>query len=269
MDKVLNFFSKLNLSEERANTIIAFVKRSINPVKKIFQVNVKGEAKSFVVKRQGLGPIVNDHGKFYVYAFIVDDEWEKYIALVKASSLSNEDLPVFVDNDNLLLRIDSGCETGQRFHDNTCECNQQLEEAMKMLNKKGEGIIVCIPNQDGRGKGIAAKLTTLALQDGFGLDTVTAAEIVAQIEKPITISIDDTTSTIDIRTYAGAIAILKFFNIPEGTRINLATNNPEKITAFNDNGYIIDNVSVIITPTEHTKKHLLAKQDRLGHKLFL
>jgi GTP cyclohydrolase II len=71
----------------------------------------------------------------------------------------------------------------------------------------------------------------------------------------------------DIRTYAGAICILKYFWVPYSRKINLATNNPRKANIFQENGYeIADYTPVLIEPNEHTAEHLKAKQQYLGHK---
>ncbi len=111
-----------------------------------------------------------------------------------------------------------------------------------------------IPHQDGRGMGISFKLATLWLQDTLGVDTVESASILAP------------GGVIDVRTYAGVVGILRFFGIPESSIINLASNNPKKAKVFEENGYKIgDFVPIVIEPTEHTQKHLKAKQDKLGH----
>ena len=71
---------------------------------------------------------------------------------------------------------------------------------------------------------------------------------------------------IDVRTYSGVIGILKYFDIPTTTKINLATNNPRKAGLFSENGYVVaDYTPVVIPATELTESHLRSKQEHLGH----
>jgi GTP cyclohydrolase II len=140
--------------------------------------------------------------------------------------------------------------------DNTCECREQLHETMQNIIDNEEGMIVHIPHQDGRGKGIPFKLATLFLQKELGLNTVESAAYLANKDK------------IDVRTYAGVVGVLKFFNIdPEITKINLATNNPDKLKVFEENGYTIDNTPLQIKPNDNTRHHLDAKKKYLEHNL--
>lgn len=137
----------------------------------------------------------------------------------------------------------------------TCECHDQLNLALKTLSEIGEGIIINIPHQDGRGMGLTFKLATLWIQDILGVNTVESASLLAP------------GGVIDIRTYSGAICILKFFGIPETCKINLATNNPKKAEVFAENGYaVVDYTPIVIEPNEYTKANLRAKQEYLGHK---
>jgi GTP cyclohydrolase II len=140
------------------------------------------------------------------------------------------------------------------FGDLTCECRDQLNRAIELICGIGEGIIVNIPFQDGRGMGLPFKLATLTLQDLLGVNTVESASMLA---------LD---SVIDVRTYAGVVGILKFFQIPTSCKIDLATNNPEKLRVFVENGYTIGERHYIsVEPTRLTEHHLNAKHDHLGH----
>ncbi|MDD4989687.1 MAG: hypothetical protein PHW31_00005 [Candidatus Pacebacteria bacterium] len=175
--------------------------------------------------------------------------------IVKAELDTAQLIPVFKDKDKIVLRIDSGCETGQVFGDLTCECREQLHLTLKTIAETGEGMIINIPHQDGRGMGLTFKLATLWMQDVLGVNTVESASLLAP------------GGVIDIRTYSGVICILKFFGIPETCKINLATNNPKKAEVFAENGFaVMDYIPIVIEPNENTKAHLVAKQEYLGHK---
>jgi len=126
---------------------------------------------------------------------------------------------------------------------------------MKTIEQVGEGMIINIPRQDGRGMGLTFKLATLWIQDVLKVNTVESATLLAP------------GGVIDVRTYSGVICILKFFDIPENRKINLATNNPEKAKVFAENGYtVVDYTPIVIEPNEHTELHLKAKQEYLGHR---
>jgi GTP cyclohydrolase II len=164
--------------------------------------------------------------------------------------------PIFSRKDQLVLRTDSGCETGQVFGDLTCECCEQLKLAMQTLTEVGEGMIINIPHQDGRGMGLTFKLATLWIQDALKVHTVESVSLLAP------------GGVIDVRTYSGVVCILKFFGVPSSCVINLATNNPEKVHVFGKNGYTVakDLIPMVIEPTEHTAHHLRAKEQYLNHK---
>lgn len=207
----------------------------------------------YSVERKGIGRIKTPQGSFLEYLFLINDQWQKYNVIVKAD-LDENLMPIFHNKNQLILRIDSGCETGQLFGDLTCDCSQQLFKAMQIINHVGEGLIINIPNQDGRGMTLGFKLATLTLQEELKLNTVESASILAP------------GGIIDVRTYAGVIAILKFFDVPTTCVINLASNNPEKALIFAENGYqVTDMFPVIIPPTDDTRHHLISKQKYLGH----
>lgn len=233
---------------------VELVKRSMRPEQLRIPINEDGQRRYYTVERRGLGPLITPHGTFWQYNFSIDDAWEKYSVLVKGEINEATLNPAFTNNDQLIVRTDSGCETGQMFHDQTCDCRDQLHLAMRTIEQVGEGMIINIPRQDGRGMGLTFKLGTLWLQKHLGVNTVQSAGLLAP------------DGVIDIRTYAGVIAVLKFFEIPETCVINLATNNPDKIQVFQANGYTVDTMSIVIDPTEHTAHHFAAKKQYLNHK---
>lgn len=243
-----------NMSAEEAGAFLELLKRSMEPFSRRFSVKENGITRYYAVERRGIGILKTEHGKFWQYNFAIDDQWEKYSVMVKAELDKDLLVPVFKNKDKLVLRTDSGCETGQVFGDLTCECHGQLHLALKTIEEVGEGMLINIPRQDGRGMGLTFKLATLWIQDVLGVNTVESASLLAP------------GGVIDIRTYSGVICILKFFGVPTTCRINLATNNPKKADVFAENGYTVaDYTPVVIEPNEHTKVHLQAKQD-LGHK---
>lgn len=246
-----------NMTREEVGEFLTIVQNGILPEAKIIPVTENGERRYFTVERRGVGPIMTAYGTFWMFDFTIDDQWQKYTVIVKARLDHKTFTPIFDDPTRLVLRTDSGCETGQMFGDLTCECGDQLRLAMEAIGQVGEGMIVNIPHQDGRGMGLPFKLGTLWLQEALGVHTIESASMLAP------------GGVIDVRTYSGVVAVLRFFGIPEECEINLATNNPKKARIFDENGYVLNDAftPVIAEPTEYTRAHLAAKEEFLGHKL--
>jgi GTP cyclohydrolase II len=228
-------------------------RRSMVVSEKRLEVLEFGKVLKLTVIREGVGPLKTKQGVFYHFNFTINDKWKKYSVLVRAE-LTPDFYPIFKDKQNLMMRTDSGCETGQLFGDKTCECRDQLHKCMKEINDIGEGIIIHIPRQDGRGLGLPFKLGTLRLQEELGLDTYEASYML------------DPNGSRDTRTYGGVVAILKFFEIPAETCINLRTNNAHKEAVLKENGYTVSPIGLAIDPTEDTIRHLRAKQTKMGHR---
>jgi len=148
------------------------------------------------------------------------------------------------------VRIHSECLTGDLFHSQRCDCGDQLDAAMTHV-AKSKGIVIYL-RQEGRGIGIVNKLKAYNKQDE-GMDT---------IEANIALGLE-----IDYRHYRNAIAILEELEI---THINLLTNNPEKIEAFDNSSItIIDRIPLDIKSNFHNHSYLKTKRDSLGHILDL
>lgn len=242
-----------NLTIREVQDILDRARQSMTTCMKRIDVSENGSINWYSVERKGVGKIKTNEGSFHEYLFHMNDMWNRYNVIVK-SDLDKNLQPVFKNAAKIVLRIDSGCETGQLFGDLTCECKDQLLKAMRTIEEIGEGIIINIPNQDGRGMTLGFKLATLTLQEELTLNTVESASMLAP------------GGVIDVRTYAGVIAILKFFEIPVTTVLSLASNNPKKALVFEENGYTItDMLPLVIPPTADTRRHLAAKQDYLGH----
>lgn len=152
----------------------------------------------------------------------VNDEWRDYYILY-IGLLDQNKMPNLAENNDkeIIVRIDSGCLTGMVFGDRTCDCHEQLSIAIDSAIENGIGFIIHIPSQDGRGMGIDFKLKTLDEQYYNHLNTVESAKKVSHLEN------------IDRRTYHGAVGCLKLLGVKLNMRLNIATNNPEKLKLLN------------------------------------
>ena len=90
-------------------------------------------------------------GEFDVvgYRSLVDDK--HHVAMVKGDVAGAHDV---------LVRVHSECLTGDVFHSLRCDCGEQLESALAMIEREGRGVLLYLA-QEGRGIGLLNKLTRL------------------------------------------------------------------------------------------------------------
>ena len=170
------------------------------------------------------------------------------------SNLTGEDFPVLVKGDldaetPSLVRIHSQCLTGDVFHSLKCDCGRQLQQAMRLIQEEGHGVII-YQQQEGRGIGITNKIRAYALQDA-GQDTV---------EANISLGFEA-----DLRQYECCADIIKQLGL---RRIRLMSNNPDKIAAVLRAGIeIVERVSIEVEPHEKSLSYMKTKKEKMGHLL--
>lgn len=148
-----------------------------------------------------------------------------------------------------LTRIHSQCLTGDTFTSLRCDCGEQLKKSMRIINKKGSGIILYL-NQEGRGIGLTNKIKAYNLQDK-GYDTVEANEALGFPK--------------DSRSYEIAADILKDLGV---SKIFLLTNNPDKADQLSKYGILVSKrVSLEIRPNKIDLDYLKVKKNKMNHHL--
>lgn len=180
------------------------------------------------------------YGRFELVPFQEIMNGKEHMALIKGD-LTLEDI--------VLTRIHSSCATGDLFGSLKCDCGEQLIEAMKMIEDNGSGIIVYL-QQEGRGIGLMNKMKAYKLQEE-GMDTIEANLHLGFAS--------------DEREYDVAAEILKNLEVK---KLNLLTNNPEKILGLEAYGIeVVKRVPLIIKSNAFNKFYLDTKENHMGHQL--
>jgi GTP cyclohydrolase II len=172
-------------------------------------------------------------GNFNVKAF---KEGEKEHLVIYAKKLEEEPI----------VRVHSECLTGDALGSLKCDCRDQLEYALKLINEQA-GMVIYL-RQEGRNIGLLNKINAYALQDK-GLNTIEANHQLG--------------FAADERTYEVVSFILDYFKIK---KIKLLTNNPDKINSING-VEISERLPIIMEANEHNVDYLGVKRDEMGHLL--
>ena len=177
-------------------------------------------------------------GFFSIIPFQEKKTGQEHIVLIKGKP---------EPGDNVLTRLHSACATGDLFGSLRCDCGDQLQKSMEIIQNEGKGIIIYL-QQEGRGIGLLNKIKTYKLQEQ-GMDTV---------EANIHLGFAP-----DERDYSTGAEILKTLGI---TKIRLLTNNPDKIENLEKHGIqVSERIPLVIGSNRFNTKYLRTKQERMGH----
>ncbi len=179
-------------------------------------------------------------GEFRAVCYVNDIDDYEHMALIKGNIDPETDV---------MVRVHSGCLTGDVFGSLRCDCGEQLKHAMAKVQEEGLGVILYL-QQEGRGIGLANKLKAYALQDK-GLDTV-EANLELGFEA-------------DLRDYGVGAQILADLGIK---RMRIMTNNPKKIVGLEGYGLeVTGRVPLEIEPKVENRRYLECKSEKMGHLL--
>lgn len=179
-----------------------------------------------------------EFGKFRLRVYR-DEQGDEPIALVSG----------FVDvSKPVNLRIHSACITSEVLGSCKCDCRQQLNQSLEYI-AANTGIVIYL-HQEGRGIGLGDKVRVYALQE-HGYDTIEANEMLGL--------------PIDGRRYDQAIDILRDLSVK---KVNLLTNNPEKIAALDQaNIEVVSRTPILGKTNPHSATYIETKRTKMGHLL--
>lgn len=180
-------------------------------------------------------------GDFELIAFSQRDTNDLHLALKKGE---------WKEGDPVLVRVHSSCFTGDILHSLRCDCGEQLEKAMQMVEAEGKGLVLYM-KQEGRGIGLLNKLRAYKLQEE-GHDTV---------EANLMLGFD-----MDQRDYGVGAQILRYLGV---TKMRLMTNNPKKRAGLDGYGLeVVENVPIEVCPNPYNEFYLKTKRDKMGHEIL-
>ncbi len=182
------------------------------------------------------------HGEFMLTPFRDMTTGLEHVVLTKGE---------WKEDEAILCRVHSSCMTGDIFGSLRCECGEQLNRAMQMIQHEGRGIIVYM-NQEGRGIGLMNKIRAYKLQEE-GEDTV---------EANIHLGFRP-----DERDYGVGAQILRAMG---AHKLRLMTNNPVKRVGLESYGIeIVENVPIEIQPNRWNERYMRTKKEKMHHDLKL
>lgn len=192
------------------------------------------------VTRDAEANLPTQFGEFKIYGYTNHLNNQEHVALVKDDG--SDKIP--------LIRVHSECLTGDIFHSLKCDCNQQLHEALRLINEHGKGALIYMRGHEGRGIGIVNKIKAYALQEQ-GQDTV---------EANVTLGFKP-----DLREYGAGAQIIRDLGF---NNFSLITNNPRKIVGLDGYGLTIhDIVKVKPEINEYNEKYMNTKKEKMCHMI--
>jgi GTP cyclohydrolase II len=175
----------------------------------------------------------------------------RYIVRVYADAHGKETVILYTEvldpAQPVLTRIHSECLTGDTLGSLQCDCGEQLERSLDMIQKSGNGALIYL-RQEGRGIGLFEKIQSYQLQHK-GFDTFEANVILGH--RP------------DERTYEWAKTALADLGV---NSIQLLTNNPSKVSEIAKLGITVtERVPLIVEANTFNQKYFDVKRDKFKH----
>ena len=186
------------------------------------------QAKPYLVSRAQL-PLDNIHNSYFNVVRYPNSGLEHFT--IECGTIDR--------NKPVLVRVHSSCITGDIMGSLKCDCGPQLKKALNLIGENKSGLVLYL-NQEGRGIGIANKIR---------YDTV---------EANVRCGFKD-----EQRDFKVAADILNMWHID---RVNLMTNNPNKINQLTQYGIQVnERVPLVCGLNANNQAYLQAKQKYFGH----
>jgi 3,4-dihydroxy 2-butanone 4-phosphate synthase/GTP cyclohydrolase II len=193
-----------------------------------------------IITREATARMPTRFGEFVAHAYRSAVDTKPYVALVMGE---------IHPEDEVLVRVHSGCLTGDVFHSLRCDCGDQLARALERIQREGKGVLLYL-EQEGRGIGLSNKIRAYELQD-CGVDTVEANEMLGFPP--------------DARDYGTGAQILYDLGV---RTMRLMTNNPKKRAALDGYGLSVSGVVPLVAGVnDENIGYLETKRDKMGHDL--
>jgi 3,4-dihydroxy 2-butanone 4-phosphate synthase/GTP cyclohydrolase II len=202
------------------------------------------------VRRGEVIKLPTRYGEFKLIEYISPVDVEPHLALCCGGVGDFDDQGSPLPHDEpVLVRVESECLTGHVFASARCDCGNQLQTALQLIQQEGKGALIYL-RQEGRSIGLHNKLRAYKLQDG-GLDTVEAN---VKLGLPA-----------DRRDYGVGAQICRDLGL---RKLKILTNNPKKVSRLTVYGIeVVQQLPIQIPPTEHNASYLKTKKAKMGHML--
>jgi len=224
----------------RGDKLLDFAKKHDIGIITIEDLVAYRRSKEILVEKVAVTKLPTKFGYFDLHVFLSLVDKKEHIALVRGDITSP---------DPVMVRVHDQCLTGDTFGSLRCDCGEQLDRALPMINEEGRGVLLYMA-QEGRGIGLINKIKAYNLQDQ-GYDTVDANLRLGL--------------KADARDYGIGAQILSLLGI---RKLKLITNNPKKIVGLTGHGLeIVEQIPIRIQENEYNIRYLKAKKERMGHLL--
>lgn len=157
-----------------------------------------------------------------------------------------------LQQDDLLVRVHSPCLFGEAFGVNSCDCGQQLRDAMERGKEAGSFLLVYLSHQEGRGHGMQTKIQAIDMEANQNLEMPETFRRMGL--------------ELDLRSYGVAAAIIE--RLVGDHRIRLLTNNPKKLKELEDLGIKVAHEPLVVAnPIPECRRYMASKRREMGHLL--
>ncbi len=191
-----------------------------------------------LVKKEAVSSLNTKYGEFKIHVYTNSIDKKEHVALTMGD---------IRPDDQCLVRVHSECMTGDIFGSQHCDCGEQLDQALGMIAKKEQGVLLYM-RQEGRGIGLVNKIKAYDLQNK-GYDTVEANHKLG--------------FKMDLRDYGIGAQILADLGVQN---MELMTNNPRKIVGLEGYGIQVNKrVPIEMKPNKVNIGYLKVKKSKMGH----